>query len=137
MGIVKRLIAVVALTTCVFTASVYFTLFHHPPAAVILSNQQGQVLSADSFILDPSKPHSMSEIAKAAWGRWLYDNKYVSIGDLFDSNCSELHFSTTASMVRTCTYVYCVTSRVWSLAERHRHSMFDNIRDHQQVLDDL
>ncbi|KAF6017420.1 hypothetical protein EB796_024270 [Bugula neritina] len=31
----------------------------------------------------------MAEIAQAAWGAWLYQNQYVSIGDVFDTDCDD------------------------------------------------
>lgn len=91
MGNKKRISVSVFLFIGVFLASFYFTFIHHPPAAEILANQGEQPSSSvDEFNLDPNVEHSMADISKAAWGKFLYMNKYVAIGDVFDTDCGEL-----------------------------------------------
>lgn len=90
MGTVRRVLTVACLTVLVFVASVYFTWFHHPPAAEILKNQAGQPdQNAKDFELDPNTEHTVGEISRAVWGKWLYQNRYVSVGDVFDGACGK------------------------------------------------
>lgn len=89
MGKFRRVSATILLTTALLVAGTYFTVFHHPPASVILSNNQKQSANTGGFKLDPHRAHSIAEISQVAWGKWLYDNKHVSIGDIYDSVCGE------------------------------------------------
>lgn len=89
MAPIRRISAAMLIGMASVFGVVYFTLFHHPPAEVILSNQVGQQISIERFELDPLVPHSMGEISQAAWGKWLYDNKYVGIGDIYDTKCGK------------------------------------------------
>lgn len=75
--------------------SIYLTFLHHPPPDEILRNQQSK-LSLEDFQLDPNIEHSMAEIAQAAWGAWLYQNQYVSIGDVFDTDCGRCNSKLTS-----------------------------------------
>lgn len=90
MGLIKRLSAIASLCCLVFIASIYFTLFHHPPAAEILKNQAHDTeQNTQDFNLDPDVEHSIAEISRALWAKWLYKNNYVSIGDTYDGACGE------------------------------------------------
>lgn len=90
MGTKRRIFACVNLIIIVALSSVYFTFIHHPPAEEILRNQKSQMNGSDSdFILDPTKEHTMAEISRAAWGKWVYQNQYIPVGEVFDSSCGK------------------------------------------------
>lgn len=86
----RRILGCLCLGILVFLASGYLAFLHHPPAAETLKNQKSQPAgAADKFDLDPNTEHTMAEISRAAWGKWLVVNNYVSIGEVFDGPCGK------------------------------------------------
>jgi len=85
MGLIRRILAVASLSFLIFCASVYFTFFHHPPAGEILQNQIAEQGDIDQFNLDPDKEYPLAVIARAVWNKWMYQNNYVSIGNIYDT----------------------------------------------------
>lgn len=90
MGVIRRLLAIVSLACLVFIASIYFTVFHHPPAAEILKNQASDPnQNTQDFDLDLRAEHTIAEISRALWAKWLHNNNYVSIGTVYDGSCGK------------------------------------------------
>ncbi|XP_067928876.1 putative phosphatidylglycerol/phosphatidylinositol transfer protein DDB_G0278295 [Watersipora subatra] len=88
MGKKLKVFGCVALIGLGSLFSTYVTFIRHPPAEEILKNQGIQVDSR-SYELDPNKEHTIMEISRAAWEKWLAQNKYVPIGTVFDGACDE------------------------------------------------
>ena len=113
MGVKFKACMCVNLVVIVSLTSTYFTFIRHPPPEEILKNQQNShSRNARTFDLDPHKVYSIAEISEAAWTKWVYENNYVSIGDVFDGSCGEcsnMIYDTCMSFCSNMTYDTCMS----------------------------
>lgn len=94
----RKILLLVATFVC-FGLATYFTYFHRPPADDILAanlalhhrasrrvvhSRDGNDGGAD----DKTDDDSPAALAYKQWDRWIQDNKFISIGEIYDK-CGE------------------------------------------------
>jgi hypothetical protein len=98
----KKILLLVATFVC-FGLATYFTYFHRPPADDILAANlalhhratRREIRSQDDYEEgtdddDETDDSSPAALSLKQWDQWVRDNKFISIGEIYDK-CGEYY----------------------------------------------
>ena len=93
----KKACLIVVLITFFLLFTIYSLFFHHgPPEDIMAANRQGdrvKVMKKSDESLDDLEQELEAELTQAAekWEKFIKDNNYVSIGEIYD-NCGKVYY---------------------------------------------